>query len=115
MKNLNYLNYFFVGTPILLILTGTLFAKSLGAFIGFGLLFLILTGVFQIITGISLLLDQPKDKLLQVYISLVVLFFLIFTFNLNILKSDILYFILIPVPPILAIYFSVLIYTKQQS
>lgn len=115
MKNLNYLNYFFVGTPILLILTGTLFAKSLVALIGFGILFLIITGVFQIITGISLLLDQPKDKLLQVYISLVVLFFLTFTFNLNILESDILYFILIPVPPILAIYFSVLIYTKQQS
>lgn len=114
MKNLNYLNYFFVGTPLALILVGYISNDGAGDLMGIGLLLSMLTGIFQVIVGFKMLMEEPKSKALQIYIISVIVFFLIL-FISPILNNDRLFYILIPVPPILAIYFSVLIYTKQQS
>lgn len=97
MKNINYLNYFFVGIPVVLILFGYLTSQSSGNLIGCGLLFTILTGLFQIVIGAKMLIDEPNDKMLQTYIISVILFFTILVFNGLILYSDILYFIFYPI------------------
>jgi hypothetical protein len=115
MKNLNYLNYFFVGIPALLISLGYITNQSSGNLIGCGLLFMILTGLFQIVIGIKMLIDEPKDKMLQIYIISIILFFMTLIINGLILYSDILYFGLLLVPPILAIYLSIIIYKKANK
>ncbi len=115
MKVLNYLNYFFVGIPIVLILFGYLSNQSSGNLIGCGLLFMILTGLFQVIIGTKMLIDEPNDKMLQIYIVSVILFFGTWFINGLILYSDILYFILLFIPPVLAIYLSILIYKKANK
>ncbi len=112
MKNLNYLNYFFVGTPTLLILIGYISNDSAGNLIGYGLFFSILTGLFQVIVGIKMLIDEPKSKVLQIYIISVIVFFLIVFISPS-LNNDTLFFMLMPIPPILAIYLSILIYKRQ--
>ena len=115
MKNLNYLNYFFVGTPALLISLGYLTNQNSGNLIGCGLLFMILTGLFQVIIGIKMLIDEPDDKMLQIYTALVTLFFVTWFVNAQIFNNDIIYLILLFIPPVLAIYLSILIYNKANK
>jgi hypothetical protein len=115
MKNLNYLNYFFIGIPVVLISLGFITNQGSGNLIGYGLLFTILTGLFQVVIGMKMLIEKPQDKGLQIYIVSVVIFFLTLFINAKILYSDILYSILIFLPGLLAIYFSILIYKKQEA
>ncbi|MBB4803766.1 hypothetical protein HNP37_003841 [Flavobacterium nitrogenifigens] len=115
MKAINYLNYFFVGTPFILILFGLLSNESSGNITGSGFLFLILTGLFQVIFGIKMLIDEPKDKNLQYYITGVCFFFVLWFINGFILNYQILYFILFVIPIILAIFFSTITYKKAHQ
>ena len=115
MKNLNYLNYFFVGIPAILISLGYITNQNSGNLIGYGLLFMILTGLFQVVIGIKMLINEPNDKMLQTYIALVILFFATWFANGLILSNDILYLILLFIPPVLAIYLSILIYNKANK
>lgn len=117
MKNINYLNYFFVGVPIVLIVLGFLSNQSNGELIGYGLLFTILTGLFQVVFGIVMLVDEPADKNLKLYIKGVLLFFSILIINILIsLPYDIfLDYLLLVLPPILAIYFSLITYKKAHK
>ena len=115
MKNLNYLNYFFVGTPVLLISLGYITNQNSGNLIGCGLLFIILTGLFQVVIGIKMLIDEPDDKMLQTYIALVTLFFVTWFVNAQIFNNDIIYLILLFIPPVLAIYLSILINNKANK
>jgi phosphatidylserine synthase len=112
MKNLNYLNYFFVGLPITLILMGFLIDPHQGNLIGYGLFSTILTGLFQVVIGIQMLIDEPKNKSLKIYTVSVILFFLIWLLNVQFLNSDILYFILLFIPPVLSLFLSIIIYKK---
>ena len=112
MKTLNYLNFFFVGSPITLILLGLLFDPQQGNLIGYGLFSTILTGLFQVVIGIQMLIDEPKNKYLKIYTVAVILFFLMLLINVQLLYSDLIYFILPFIPPVLAIYLSVIIYKK---
>lgn len=107
MKNLNYLNYFFVGLPITLCLLGFID----GSFMYFGLLFTICTGFFQVLVGIKMLLNEPKNWYFRAYIISVFLFFVLLLIGY---ESEPTIYILysIPIPPILAIYLSILIYKK---
>lgn len=114
MKAINYLNYFFVGFPILLISIGLITNEQSGDLTGYGLLFTILTGLFQVVFGIKMLIDEPSDKSLQYYIKGVVFFFLLWFVNGLILNYDFIYFILYTIPPILAVYFSTITYKKAQ-
>ena len=109
MKNLNYLNYFFVGFPIALCLIG--FADN--DFLCFGLLSTTLKGLFQVIVGIKMLQDEPNDKNLQIYIIAVIAFFATLFIISKVGLYDWINYILLSVPPILAIYLSIIIYKKQ--
>ena len=115
MKAINYLNYFFVGTPVLLIAFGILTNESSGNITGSGFLFLIVTGLFQVVFGIKMLIDEPKDKSLQYYIKGVGCFFTIWIINGVFLSYEIIYFILFTMPFILAIYFSTITYKKAHK
>jgi len=115
MKNINYLNYFFVGTPILLIVFGLLTNESSGNITGSGFLFLILTGLFQVIFGIKMLIDEPGDKNLQYYIKGVCFFFALWFINGFILNYQFIYFILFVIPFVLAIFFSTITYKKAHQ
>ncbi|QDW18971.1 hypothetical protein [Flavobacterium sp. KBS0721] len=109
MKAINYLNYFFVAAPIILIIIGLFTSSELACF---GLLFTILTGLFQLIFGIKMLIDEPDDKNLQAYVNGVIFFFLLWPVNAFIMHFEFIYFLLFIIPIILAIYFSIITYKK---
>jgi hypothetical protein len=111
MKNIFKLNLFFVGLPFFICFLGIIDP----VFVMCGLLSTIAIGIFQVVFGIQMLIDEPQDKGLQVYISSVILFFLVWFINVQMLSCDFLYLILMFIPGILAIYFSILIYKKQKS
>ncbi len=115
MKILNYLNCFFVGLPVTLILLGFLINPQEGNLIGYGLFLTILAGLFQVVIGIQMLIDEPKDKYLKIYIVSVILFFLIWLLNAQFLNSDILYFILMFIPLVLTLFLSIIIYKKANK
>lgn len=112
MKAINYLNYFFVGMPIILVLIGAVIPNIGGELACCGLLSTILTGLFQLIFGIKMLIDEPEDKDLQHYISGVIFFFLLWFVNGVILHFEFIYFILFITPVTLAIFFSTITYKK---
>lgn len=73
-----------------------------------------ITGFIQAILGIILLINNPRNKFIQSYIVAVILFFAAWYFNQNINYLDFISFILLPIPPILATYLSILIYRRKQ-
>ena len=109
MKNVFKLNLFFVGIPIILCLFG-LINES---YFYLGLISTILTGIFQVVISIKMIQDEPNDKNIKIYLAGVILFF----FSLFIVSKIGLYdwinYIFLTIPPILAIYLSVIIYNKQ--
>ena len=111
MNNIFKLNLVFVGFPIIL----CLFEIIIKGMLFIGLLSTILTGIFQVVFGIKMLIDEPKDINLKIYIVLVLLFFIL----LYIMKHDVLYseyltFLLFAMPSFLAIYFSIILYRKTK-
>lgn len=112
MKAINYLNYFFVSVPLFLIALGLITNEGSGNLAGSGMLFFILTGLFQLIFGIKMLIDEPRDKSLRFYILAVLLFFLLWFVNTVIIYHDFISYILYLIPPILAVYFSTITYKK---
>ena len=108
MKIIKYINTFAVGLPILIALLSLINEK----YISTALVSTMLTGFVQIVLGLLLLYNNPKNKNLQIYIAVVILFFTLWYFNMNIFYSDFLTFILYPIPLFLAIYISVIIYKK---
>ncbi|MFD2939463.1 hypothetical protein [Flavobacterium notoginsengisoli] len=111
MKNINYLNYFFVGVPSIIFLLA--FFEILD-FTVFALLFSILTGLFQVTIGGCMLIDEPRNKFLQSYIGGVVLYFLIVFIN-PFSSYDFKFYFLAATPAILAFYLSILIYKKAHQ
>ncbi|AOZ98618.1 hypothetical protein [Flavobacterium commune] len=111
MKIINYLNYFFVGVPTILFLIGIL--KD--SFLFFGLLSVIMTGLFQVTIGIKMLIDKPNDKFLMAYIIGVLTFFILWFICLITDYENPMFYILISTPPILAIYLSIIIYKKANK
>jgi apolipoprotein N-acyltransferase len=110
MKNLFKLNLAFVGFPILLCLIGIIDEN----FLFWGLISTMLTGLFQVIVGFGMLRDEPNDKYLQVYAAGVILFFITWFVNAQIGYNNILTFTLIPIPAILAMYLTFIIYKKRK-
>lgn len=111
MKNLNYLNYFFVGLPILLCVIGYIDVS----FLFYGLFSTILTGFYQATIGFQMFFDEPDDRNLQVYVTAVLLFFFIWLGNVLINYNEVITYCLIATPPSLAIFFSIIIYKKANK
>ena len=109
MKNLFKLNVFFVGLPIALCLIGV-FKEE---FLFWGLISTMLTGLFQVIAGIKLLSEEPKDIRLRIYIISVIIFFTLWIINTKIGYNDIIMYVLFPIPLLLAFYLSIIIYKKS--
>ncbi|OWP84095.1 hypothetical protein BWK59_07155 [Flavobacterium davisii] len=110
MRNLVHLNLFFVGLPIILCLIGIIYE----AFLIWGLVSTILTGLFQLIAGTSLLFRNPKNKYLQAYIIGVVFFFTLWFLDIKLFKYSYTNTLLLTFPPILAIYFTIIIYKIKE-
>ncbi|PBJ13965.1 hypothetical protein [Flavobacterium sp. ACN6] len=114
MKNINLLNYFFVGIPAILIPIGYVNDENLGELFAYGLLFSILTGLFQITIGACMLIDNPRDKSIQYYILGVILYFVMVYIN-PILPLSLKTSFVFAIPTILAIYLSIVIYKKAHK
>lgn len=111
MKNLFNLNLFIIGAPIVMCLMGFLDEN----FLLWGLLSTMLTGLFQVVFGIAMLIDEPKNKHLQLYFSCVILFFCIWLTSLKFGYVNFGNTVLFTIPPCLALYLTVIIYKKIEK
>jgi hypothetical protein len=111
MKNLNYLNYFFIGLPLFFCLIATI---NIG-FLSYAMLSTILTGLFQVVIGLKILADEPNDKGFQIYATSVVLFFISLIVICKMELYDLLNYFLFGIPPFIALYFSIVIYKKANK
>lgn len=112
MKSLKHLNTFAISLPIALLIIGTIINDAAGNWIGFALFSTMLTGLIQLVLGLALFFKNTKNRYLKTYLITVILFFLLLYVNIKVFYSDIFYFFLYPIPLILAIYFSLIIYKK---
>jgi hypothetical protein len=104
MKNINRMNYFITGLPLILLLVGWLFESPVWMIAA---LFTILTGAFHIVVGIGLCIENNGKPVYLIYLLGVLLFF-IFWIVTN--WQWIMY-----LPPVLAVYISVLIFIKAKQ
>ncbi|RUT70498.1 hypothetical protein D0817_11855 [Flavobacterium cupreum] len=110
MKIIKYINTFAIALPFLIVATYPIYKE--GALI-FAIISTMATGFLQFSLGIKMLIDNPGNKNLQLYIAGVVAFFALWLINVLISYNDFINFILFPIPLILAIYLSLLIYKKE--
>ncbi|MES2862898.1 MAG: hypothetical protein V4666_02155 [Bacteroidota bacterium] len=123
MKTLKNINTFVIGLPILFGLLS--FIEN--DFLFWCLLSTILTGKFQIIAGVYLILRNPKNHYLQLYFVGVLYFFGLWFYK-AIHNSEIIFDVIneimyekittpyfIAIPPILAVYLSVIIYNQKET
>ena len=72
-----------------------------------------LTGFVQVIIGLKMLIDEPKDRKLKVYIGSVILFFLLWYLIANTsFDTEEIYYFLFLIPIFLASFLSYIIYKK---
>ena len=109
MKTIKNTNTFAIALPFILGLIGLMDND----FYFWALLSTIITGIIQVILGLKLLIDEPKNKYLRIYIVLILIFFLTWYINSINGYNDFVSYFLIGFPPLLAIYLSVIIYKKQ--
>jgi hypothetical protein len=110
MKYLKILNTVAIGIPIVLAFMGIFDEEMLM----FTLVSTMATGFIQVALGIILLMKNPENWYFINYILIVILFFGLWYFNVNIYFSNILTYILFPVPLLLVIYLSILIYKREK-
>jgi len=110
MKAINYFNYFFVGVPIFF----CLIAIADLVFLSYAMLSLFATGIFQIIIGLKMLADEPNNKNLQIYATSVLLFFISLIVICKMELYGFLNYILFGVPPVIAIFLSIIIHKKAK-
>ncbi|MCD0466898.1 hypothetical protein [Flavobacterium sp. ENC] len=110
MKIIKYINTFAITLPFLIAATYPIYKE--GAII-FAIISTMATGFLQFSLGIKMLIDNPRNKNLQLYIAGVVTFFALWLTNVLISYNDFINYILFPIPLILAIYLSLLVYKKE--
>ena len=110
MRIIKYINTLAITLPFLIAATYPIYKE--GALI-FAVISTMATGFLQFSLGIKMLIDNPKNKNIQLYIAGVVAFFALWLIDVLIGYNDFINFILLPIPLILAIYLSLLIYTKE--
>lgn len=114
MKILKILNTVAIALPIILLLIGISINDSAGNYISYALYSTMITGAIQILLGLIILIKEPRNKYIIMYFLVVIAFFGLWYFNVKIIYSDLLTFTLFPLPLLLAIYLSVLIYKKEK-
>lgn len=112
MKNIYRLNLVVIAIPVVL----GLLELTISGMLFFALISTILTGFVQVIIGLKMLIDEPKDKKLQLYVISVIIFFLLWFIiaNSDILSHKIDYLIAV-IPILLAIFLTYIIYKKTKS
>jgi len=110
MKIIKYMNSFAIALPFLIALTYPIIEENA---IFLSLYSTMVTGFVQVILGITLFFKNPKDKFINAYLISVLLFFGLWYFNMNVYYLNFLTNFLLPIPLILAIYLSVLIYRRK--
>ncbi|MES2862901.1 MAG: hypothetical protein V4666_02170 [Bacteroidota bacterium] len=113
MKTLKNLNTLAIGLPLTLLIIGLIINDPGQNFIGFALFSTMLTGLIQVLLGLFLLYKNPNNKFLKIYFNSVILFFLLWYINAEIIRSPIFTYFLIPIPMVLAIYLSIIIYKQK--
>lgn len=111
MKAIIYFNYFFVGFPLVLGGIGLIDGK----FLFYGLLFTILTGAFQLFTGIGLFLKNPNEILIQRYLLTVILYFIFLFFLDHSIFGALFEYVLFGIPTLLAFYFTIILHYKSTN
>jgi hypothetical protein len=106
MKIIKNLNTIAIGIPIFILLFGII---SEGALM-LSAISTILTGLIQLILGIILLFKFKENIHYKIYFISVIIFFSLWIWSPTINKVDYFTYTLIYIPPILAIYLSILIY-----
>ncbi|KUJ63633.1 hypothetical protein AR687_00150 [Flavobacteriaceae bacterium CRH] len=107
MKTIKNTNIFALALPFAILLTYPFIQE--GAF-GFSLLSTMITGFLQFCIGVKMLVDNPKNKDLQIYMTGVIVFFILWFINIDLNYNDILSYVSFSMPPILAIYLTLIIY-----
>ncbi len=110
MKIIRYINTFAIALPFLIAFTYPIIEEIA---IVFSLYSTMLTGFIQVILGVVLFINNPKNKFIKAYLISVLSFFALWYFNMNVYYVNFLTNFLIPIPLILAIYLSVLIYKRN--
>lgn len=110
MKIIKYMNSFAIALPFLIALTYPIIEENA---IFLSLYSTMVTGFVQAILGITLFFKNPKDKFINAYLISVLLFFGLWYYNASINYVNFLTNFLLPIPLILAIYLSVLIYRRK--
>ncbi len=110
MITIKYLNTIAIGIPLIL----TILSIIDNGLIILAIYSTIITGVIQVLLGLIILIKEPYNKYIIIYFLVVIAFFSLWYFNVKIIYSDLLTFTLFPIPLILAIYLSILIYKKEK-
>ncbi|OOV18272.1 hypothetical protein [Flavobacterium sp. LM4] len=106
MKTIKRINTIAILIPFVIAITYPFFKYALLI----ALLSTMVTGFLQFCIGVKMLADNPKNKNLKMYIYGVAFFFGLWLMNHIIDYNHFLTYILVPIPLILAIYLSLLIY-----
>ncbi|MFY0483480.1 hypothetical protein ACI6PS_12825 [Flavobacterium sp. PLA-1-15] len=114
MKTIKYINTFAISLPIILALIGIIINDTTGNYFGYALFSTMLTGFLQVMLGLTLFFTNTNNKPITIYLSAVVLFFLLWYLNTNFIDYDVLNYCLFAAPPILAVYLSLIIYKKEK-
>jgi hypothetical protein len=107
MNTIKKTNTFALALPLAILLTYPFIQE--GALI-FSLLSTIITGFLQFCIGVKMLVDNPRNKDLQIYMTGVIVFFILWFINIDLDYNDILSYVSFSMPPILAIYLTLIIY-----
>lgn len=110
MTTIKYLNTIAIGIPLIL----TILSIIDNGLIILAIYSTIITGVIQVLLGLIILIKEPRNKYIIIYFLVVIAFFSLWYFNVKNIYSDLLTFTLFPIPLILAIYLSILIYKKEK-
>ncbi|MFN4028026.1 MULTISPECIES: hypothetical protein [Flavobacterium] len=112
MKTIKSLNAFAVGLPFFILITYPFFSESS---LIYSILSTMITGFIQVVLGLYLLFNEPKNSKLQLYIAAVVSFFSLWFINAQIGYYDALTFILFGIPALLAFYLTYIIHQKAKQ
>jgi hypothetical protein len=107
MKTIKNLNTLAIFLPFIILITYPIYEE---VSIFYALYSTMITGFIQVILGLTMIIKEPKNKFLIAYLLSVIIFFLLWYYNIKINYSDNLSVFLFTIPPSLAIYLSVVIY-----